>query len=305
MQALLDMPNRNTSLTNLRLFYDTIATHTRALESLGKSNELYGDLLVPVILKKLPVEVRRNLAREQTSMEWTFDDLTKAILKEIRVLEAGYQVTDPHNASRGTASFIVGLKNNSNNQTTKKSPVCAFCKGPHPSHSCTTNTEYPARIDLVKQENLCFNCLGHHKVSQCTSKFCCKKCKKRHHTSLCNTEPPKPNEGRSASLGGASGDNQTVPVTVPPTTTAGLLTSTPEGNHTHCNTTCLLKTAVALVIAGHTRKRANILFDETKEPNVHLSQQRWQPSCVSSLLLLEEWHWHPLDLPLHHTKNLE
>ena len=28
MQALLDMPNPNTSLTSLRLFYDTIATHT-------------------------------------------------------------------------------------------------------------------------------------------------------------------------------------------------------------------------------------------------------------------------------------
>ena len=83
MQALLDMPNPNTSLTSLRLFYDTIATHTRALGSLGKSQEVYGDLLVSVILKKLPVEVRRNLAREQTSAEWTFDDLTGAILKEI------------------------------------------------------------------------------------------------------------------------------------------------------------------------------------------------------------------------------
>ena len=166
MQALLDMPNPTSNLTSLRLFYDTIATHTRALESLGKSKESYGDLLVSVILKKLPVEVRKNLAREQDSIEWTFDDLTKTILKEIRVLEAGYQVTDSHNTPRTTASFYVGHKSNPGTQATKKSPSCAFCKaGPHPSHSCTTVTEYSARIDLVRRENLCFNCLGHHKVS--------------------------------------------------------------------------------------------------------------------------------------------
>ena len=255
MQALLDMPNPNTSLTSLRLFYDTIATHTRALGSLGKSKEVYGDLLVSVILKKLPVEVRRNLAREQTSTEWRFDDLTAAILKEIRVLEAEYQVTD---SQRSTASFHVGFKNNSNTPTPKRNPVCAFCKGPHPSHSCTTFTEYQARIDLVKRENLCFNCLGHHKVSRCTSKFRCKKCKKRHHTSLCDSEPPKPDEGRSANHSGAPTGVPTVPIT----TTANLHTSTSESNHPHNSTTCLLKTAVAPVIAGHIREQANILFDE-------------------------------------------
>ena len=120
MQALLDMPNPNTSLTSLRLFYDTIATHTRALGSLGKSKEVYGDLLVSVILKKLPVEVRRNLAREQTSAEWTFDDLTGAILKEIRVLEAGHQISDSH---RSTASFHIGFKNDSNTPIPKRNPV--------------------------------------------------------------------------------------------------------------------------------------------------------------------------------------
>ena len=207
------MPNSNTNLTSLRLFYDTIATHTRALGSLGKSKEVYGGLLVSVILKKLPVEVRRNLARQQASIEWTFDDLTKAILKEIRVVEAGYQVTVIHSSSRSTASFLVGFRNNPNTQTPKRNPVFVFCKDPHPSHSCTTLTKYPARIDIVKTKYLCFNCLGHHKMSHCTSKFHCNKCKKRHHTSLCNNEPPRLNENRNATHNGASTDIQTVPTT--------------------------------------------------------------------------------------------
>jgi len=37
MQALLDLPTPTSSLNSLRLFYDTIATHTRAIESWGKS----------------------------------------------------------------------------------------------------------------------------------------------------------------------------------------------------------------------------------------------------------------------------
>ena len=152
--------------------------------------------MVSVILKKLPAETKRNLAREQTSTEWTFDELTAAISKEIRVLESGQSADlhDPPLGTRTTATFYVGSKSNPGCHTgSKKSTTCVFCKGPHPSHSCTMITDYQARIEIVKKENLCFNCLGHHKISQCTSRFRCKKCKKRHHTSLCNSESPKPN----------------------------------------------------------------------------------------------------------------
>ena len=97
-------------------------------------------------------------------------------------------------------------------------------------------------------------------MSQCTSRFRCKKCKKRHHTSLCNSEPPKLNEGRSGNQGGTSTDIQVAPVT----STAGLLTST-LNSHSHNNHTCLLKTAIALVIAGSIRTQANILFDEVAQ----------------------------------------
>ena len=260
MQVLLDMPNATTNLNSLRLFYDTIATHTRALASLGKSKESYGDILVSIILKKLPTEIRRNVAREQTNAQWTFDELTTAILKEIRVLESGYQPLDLHTSSRSTAAFHVGSKGNfpGSHSGTKKSTACVFCNGPHPSQSCTTITDQPARIDIVKKENLCFNCLGHHKISQCTSRFRCKKCKKRHHTSLCSTEVPKPSDNRSSEQGGPLSNVPTVPVT----TTVSMLTST-LNSHSHTHThTCLLKTAVAPIIAGSIKTQANILFDE-------------------------------------------
>ena len=122
------------------------------------------------------------------------------ILKEIRVFESGFytmnsQITPPH---RSTAAFHVasrGTTHGTNPRTDGKQNVsCIYCKGPHPPHTCEVITDYQRRLDIVKKGNLCFNCLAHHKVAQCTSRFRCKKCKKKHHTSLCSGETHKPTE---------------------------------------------------------------------------------------------------------------
>ena len=55
------------------------------ISALGKSKDSYGALLVPIVLGKLPIKIRTNLARIHPTM----DDLREAILKEIRVFEAG------------------------------------------------------------------------------------------------------------------------------------------------------------------------------------------------------------------------
>jgi hypothetical protein len=89
MQALLNLPNPSNDLTNLQQFYDSMETHVRGLASLGKSQESYGDLLVPIILGKLPKNLKRNLAREHSNPEWTFSQLRESIYKEIKILEAG------------------------------------------------------------------------------------------------------------------------------------------------------------------------------------------------------------------------
>ena len=64
MQALLNIASPTTNLTSLRQFYDTIENHIRGLSALGKSEESFASLLIPIILGKLPVDLQRNLARE-------------------------------------------------------------------------------------------------------------------------------------------------------------------------------------------------------------------------------------------------
>ena len=269
MQALLEMPNPTNNLVSLQAFYDSIETNTRGLLSLGKTKDTYNDLLVPIILRKLPVEIRKNLAREHTNAEWTIDELRSAILKEIRVFETGLyatnlQITTPQ---RSTAAFHItaskGTTGSTNPRTDgKRNALCIYCKGPHPSHSCEVVTDYQRHLDIVKKGKLCYNCLAHHKVSQCTSKFRCTKCKRKHHTSLCYGGAPKSSEtGETSKSNGRETNDQRVgdqPSSVVHTT---LRPASHRGSLRN-STVCLLKTAVAPIIAGDVGRQANILFDE-------------------------------------------
>ena len=59
------------------------------LESLGKPQENYGVVLVPIVLEKLPCDIREHLARQHGDDDWLLSDLRYAIFKEINIKEAG------------------------------------------------------------------------------------------------------------------------------------------------------------------------------------------------------------------------
>ncbi|XP_021960711.1 uncharacterized protein LOC110856534 [Folsomia candida] len=74
-------------------------------------------------------------------------------------------------------------------RTTTK--TCAACQSTaHLIQHCPEFTAYSvsARKDWIRSNNRCYNCLGNHPVKECTSKFTCSKCQRRHHT-LIHTDP--------------------------------------------------------------------------------------------------------------------
>ena len=180
MQALLDVSSPVNFLSSLQLFYDTTEGHIRGLAALGKSEDSYGALLIPIILEKLPTDIQRNLACEHGSLEWTLGDLKQGILREIRVLETGLSINpttkpsfDQHPMMTAT-SLHMGASNNTTPKVQHHSArkPCVFCKSTtHPPTKCDTIVELQKHLDLIKRENLCFNCFGHHKASQCNSKY--------------------------------------------------------------------------------------------------------------------------------------
>ena len=267
MQALVELSSPNNNLSSLQLFYDSVQGHIRSLQSLGTPQDKYESMLVPIILRKLPAEVRKNLARSHGTEKWTLSDLQSSILQELRILEMGTEYPSISTLHTPTGAFLTKTEQRHSHKQHSSLPSkrsCTFCKSDkHVTLMCDIVTDTQKRIEVVRKENLCFNCLGHHKVSQCQSKYRCKSCKRKHHTSLCDTKPTPKQESPT--------DKPLEPPNTTATRTdtkASFLTPVTSLDNTIHNlmspstTKCLLKTAVADVRVGHCCCSANILFDE-------------------------------------------
>ena len=109
VQALLDLPAPMNTISSLRTFYDKTEIYIRGLESLEQMESSYGTLLVPVILKKIPEEIRKNIAREHVSSNWSLSDLRKCLLKELNVMEAGNSIINNAENLPITATFFSNI----------------------------------------------------------------------------------------------------------------------------------------------------------------------------------------------------
>ncbi len=170
MQALLNIPSLTSTLSSLKNFYDTLETHIRALEALGKSHDSYGDILVPIIHKKLPVDLIKTFTREHNTNEWKLDELRKAIRREIDILQVGEN--NPPMKERNqifpdppTAAFAIGQTPNMpykshHSPSTPTKRVCVYGKGSHSPINCTVVVDKKHRHNIVRNSKLCFNCFN-------------------------------------------------------------------------------------------------------------------------------------------------
>ena len=191
MQALLDLQALTNIAVSLQQLLDTIESHIRGLESLGKDKSSFGDFLISIVFSKLPTVIRKNFTSDHPSEQWNIDDLCSAIKKEVTVLESGSEKHSDHHHFTITGSFHAGihkgqLTSQPRERGVSSKAICIYCKGSHVPVHCNVVTDLSARLDIVKGDRLCFNCLGHHKVTHCNSKNRCKRCHKKHHTGFYN-----------------------------------------------------------------------------------------------------------------------
>ena len=138
----LDKPSQ------LHFLYHKINVNIRGLEALGVKSEQYGSLLIPIIMAKLPAEIRVQVTRNTSQDVWEIDSLLDFIQGEIEARELSEKIKaateqvqhpSPSRNSLPTAGTFFGAT--SNKELTV--PNCVYCSGKHFSASCENQSINP------------------------------------------------------------------------------------------------------------------------------------------------------------------
>ena len=210
VQALLSLQvpvdqgkNYITQLWRLR---DEVIKHTRSLDALGVTGKQCEVLLTPIIVSRLPPELRLLWSRDCSGNESDLDWLLKWLKKEIEVIERSemYKSNSPApkpNAKNEEKKKVSGKENKENLFTASAlyavSPTensCVFCnKKNHKSEKCFKflALDGQQRFDKLKELGVCFKCLNSGHISK-KCKIKCAKCKGNHNVTMCGIKLNEP-----------------------------------------------------------------------------------------------------------------
>ena len=104
MEALLQLPAVTviTDIKRIRMISDKVAANVRGLEALGIASDTYGSLLVPVMMNKLPEELRLIIIRHFEAGIWHLNKLLKSFKEEVQARERCSFMSRPN--ERGSES---------------------------------------------------------------------------------------------------------------------------------------------------------------------------------------------------------
>ena len=250
----------------LRKLYDSVETEIRNLESLSMKHNEYGPLLVPLLINKVPNELKLILSREK---EFDLENILKSFKNELEAREkVSLTVTSKDNEKNSTAASLYAgsaSKNTSRN--------CVFCnRSGHKEQNCSFIKNVNERKRVLQIERRCFVCLKTgHSANNCKSNFKCFSCKGRHHVSICfkqkdkgdrNGRDHRNNKERESGKSEDKGNTKT-------DLNKGESSNTQKEKEEGENITCLathscqvyLQTATSTITSQNASKEMRILFD--------------------------------------------
>ena len=198
IQTLLSLQVDCRKSNGLWSLYDSLQSHVRCLESLGVSGDTYGVILTPLILSRLPQEIRMEWVREGEGRESDLAFLLDFLFREIKRRERSETFDKSHemknqrlnDQTKKPAPSVATFHANSCNQNKTQ---CGFCrKTNHASEQCYSikGLNGEELRGKVRDSRLCYICLGKHFARDCYSKIKCKGCGGRHNSILCTKGNP-------------------------------------------------------------------------------------------------------------------
>ncbi|XP_065157184.1 uncharacterized protein [Atheta coriaria] len=166
------------SASKLEQLYSTVNQIRNSLELLKRSMAGLDDQLVYATTQRFDPETQKawelHLGPCQTPPVWT--QLSSFIMARSASTSASSSGVKVHHSEAMTE----------NKFHDRPPPSCTLCDELHFLSHCPVfiNKTIEQRKDIVNQRRLCYNCLGKHRASACLSSLRCRRCGKRHHTSL-------------------------------------------------------------------------------------------------------------------------
>ena len=179
--------------TGLRKLFDEIESNVRSLESLGVETNSYGLLLVPIIMNRLPHQLKLAVSRNVSSDLWDLTELLKIIKLEITAREICEYNSDRIGKNDNFMSEdCLGSASALYSQSKKRAKTCVFCKGDHWSDRWSVITDMEVRKILLINYKRCFICLNQGRNSQnCLKKNGCCFCKGLYNSTIGNNKDKK------------------------------------------------------------------------------------------------------------------
>ena len=204
IQGLLNLspPNPKGRLTVPILWkmQDELLAHVRSLEALGITWDKYGLFLTPVILSRLPQDLRMEWAREGEGKESDLQFLLEFLKKELQRRERSDVFKEVSSVSEADKKSFVPDKRSSKSvpsvsalQSVSKGSGalgnCVFCGKSHMSEKCWDILRLPLSElhKAILEAKVCFRCLDrNHFARMCKAK--CSYCKGKHHQLCCKSK---------------------------------------------------------------------------------------------------------------------
>ena len=208
MNKLLELKSVHeiSNTVGLRALYDHVNAQVRSLLSIGLNSEDYGPMLIPVLMSKLPQELKLIITRQFGKDVWNINNILKSLKDEIETREklnltvnevGGFPpfsgvnlfASGIQNNQKGFDSSTSFTQNNQKRNDWSKNKLVVFCAGEHKAQKCPSVTKLETRKFILKKSGRCFMCLKQgHIVRNCPEKMKCFICTRRHHMSICDFE---------------------------------------------------------------------------------------------------------------------
>lgn len=176
----------------VRNVYNKIEINVHSLQALGIKSEMYGSLLIPVMMEKIPEEFQLVISRKMKSDTWDINELLDTFKEELEAREKSRFVGGSSNVVEKPLSKRNKLPEPITEAALHLSEqikmTCFFCNHPgHKSFNCVTVSDPVKRKEILKRKGQCFMCLKRrHVASSCPLEYRCFKCCGWHHVSVCS-----------------------------------------------------------------------------------------------------------------------